>query len=59
MEKLLNQLEKKVRAGIMSIKNGKLTPKEAGLGKMLNALKPLDEVLHTELMIKYKDAIKK
>lgn len=58
-EKILREAEKKVLSGIMAIKNGKKTPAEAGVGKILNSLKSLDEPLYEELIKKYKEAIKK
>jgi len=58
MEKNIRLLEKKIISGIMSIKNGRLTPKEAGLGKFLNLLKGLDEVSYEQLLRRYKDVIK-
>lgn len=57
-EKILKEAEKKVLSGIMAIKTGKKTPAEAGLGKILNSLKTLDEPLYEELMKKYKETIK-
>lgn len=58
-EKILRLTERRVLAGIAEIKNGSKTPAEAGLGRMLNSLKALDEPLYEELMNKYKEAIKK
>ncbi len=56
-EKLLKRAEKEIRIGIKSIRNGNKTPKEAGLGKMLNVIKTLDESLHLELMELYKKSL--
>lgn len=56
-EKLLNRTEKEIRIRIKAIRDGKKTPKEAGLGKMLNAMKNLDEPLYNELMKMYKKAL--
>jgi len=56
-ERLLNKTEKTIRVGIRNIRDGKQTPKEAGLGKMLNAMKNLDEPLYNELMEMYKTAL--
>lgn len=56
-ERLLNRTEKEIRVGIKAIREGKKTPKEAGLGKMLNAMKNLDEPLYDELMEMYKKAL--
>lgn len=56
-DRLLNKTERTIIAGIMRIKNGEITPAEAGLGKMLNALKNLDEPLYESLVKKYKEAL--
>lgn len=56
-ERLLKKAEKEIRVGIKAIRDGNKTPKESGLGKMLNALKPLDEPLYIELMDLYKKAL--
>ena len=58
-EKILKLSEKKVLGAINAIKNSTLTPAEAGIGKILNSLKTLDEPLYNELMKKYKEALKK
>jgi hypothetical protein len=58
-DKVLRMSEKKILAGIMAIKKGTKTPAEAGVGKILNALKNIDEPLYEELMIKYKEVLKK
>jgi len=57
-ERLLRRTEKEIRVGIKAISDGKKTPKEAKLGRMLNALKNLDEPLYLELIDKYKKALK-
>ena len=56
-EKLLRKTEKEIRVGIKAIREGKKTPKESGLGKMLNAMKNLDEPLYDVLMKDYKKAL--
>ena len=58
-EKVLRLSEKKILAGIMAIRNGTKTPAEAGVGKILNSLKTLDEPLYENLMKKYKETLKK
>jgi len=58
-EKVLRMSEKKVIAGMMAIKNGTKTPAEAGIGKILNTLKTLDEPLYEELIKRYKEILKK
>lgn len=57
-ERLLIKTEIEIRVGIHSIQNGIKTPKDAGVGKMLNAMKILDNPLYLELMEKYKKALK-
>ncbi len=59
MSKHINEIEKKILAGINSINNKTKTPKEASLGVLINRMKKLDEPLHNELMDKYKSAVKK
>jgi hypothetical protein len=56
-ERLLRRAEKEIRVGVKAIRDGYKTPKEAGLGKMLNAMKRLDEPLYDELMALYKKAL--
>jgi len=56
-ERLLYKTEKAIIAGIMKIKNGKISPVESGVPRMLNAIKKLDEPLYDELLEKYKKAI--
>jgi hypothetical protein len=57
-EKNLIKLEKEIRGKMLAIKNGKLTPKESGIGKMMNIMKSLDEPLYIELIEKYKEILK-
>jgi len=57
-EKNLIKLEKEIRGKMISIKNKKLTPKESGIGKLINIMKGLDEPLYTELINKYKQILK-
>ena len=58
-EKNLIKLEKEIRGKMISIKNGTLLPKDSGIGRLMNILKPLDEPLYTELINKYKEILKK
>jgi hypothetical protein len=51
---MIRALEKKILGKMGAIKNGTLTPKDSGIGVLLNRLKPLDEVLYLELLNKYK-----
>lgn len=57
IEDLLNRTERKIRSGIREIRDGRKTPKEVGLGKLLNSIKTLDEPLYAELMELYKRAL--
>jgi len=57
-EKNLIRLEKEIRGKMISIKNGTLTPKESGIGKLMNIMKGIDEPLYTELINKYKQILK-
>lgn len=56
-ERNLVSLEKEIIAKMLSIKNGKTTIASSGIGKLINAMKPLDEALHAKLMTRYKDLI--
>jgi hypothetical protein len=56
-ERLLKRSEKTIRVGIKNIKDGLKTPKEAGIGRVLNAMKNLDEPLYDDLLEQYKDAL--
>lgn len=56
-ERLLKQAEKKIKIGINAIRDGKKTPKEASLGKLLNAMKNLDEPLYEKLLKDYKKVL--
>ena len=57
-DKLIQRAEKEIRVGIKAIRDGNKTVKDAGLGKLLNALKTLDEPLYIELIELYKKALK-
>lgn len=57
-ERNLIQLEKQIKTKIRAIDNGTLTPKESGIGKLMNLLKPLDEPLYDELISIYKQVLK-
>lgn len=56
-ERFLNKTENTIRVGIRNIRDGKQAPKDSGLGKLLNAMKTLDEPLYEELMEMYKKAL--
>lgn len=53
-EKNLLRLEKEIRVKMINIKNGNLTPKDSGIGKLINLLKGLDEPLYNSTMEEYK-----
>ena len=50
-------LDRKIRAAIMRINNGKETPFQSGAANMINRLKNIDEPAYDELMAKYKTAV--
>jgi len=49
------ELVKKIRGGILGIKNGTKEPKE--VGPLLNKLKPLNEGMYEELLKEYKKVL--
>lgn len=51
-------LIKKIRGGIIGIKNGSKSPSEISLGSALNRLKEINEGQYEEYMLKYKEALK-
>lgn len=53
-EKNIIKLEKDIRAKMMQIKSGKITPKDSGIGKNINLMKAIDEPLFEKLMDEYK-----
>lgn len=57
-EKNLQKLEKEIRGKMLSIKLGKLLPKDSGIGKLINLLKGIDEPLYEKIMAEYKDILK-
>jgi hypothetical protein len=56
-ERDLIKLEKEIKSRMIQIKNKKITPAESGIGKLVNMLKPLDEVLFEKIMSEYKQII--
>lgn len=52
-QKLIN----KIIGGTSAIKRGEKKPSEAGIGKLLNQLKPMNEGMHEELFNNYKAAV--
>lgn len=53
-EKNIIKLEKEIRVKMMSIKSGKVLPKDSGIGKLINLMKSIDEPLYEEIMSEYK-----
>lgn len=56
-EKQIIKLEKEIIAKMLAIKNKKTTPKDSGIGKLINLMKSFDEPLYDELMAKYKKTL--
>ena len=56
--KHIEELEKKIRGGMLAIRNKSMTPKEAGLGIFFTKLKSLDEALYEQLLNQYKELLK-
>lgn len=56
-EKNIIKLEKEIRAKMMQIRSGKTTPKDSGIGKLINLMKSFDEPLHTQIMNEYKQLL--
>lgn len=57
-EKNILKLEKEIRVKMINIKSGKLLPKDSGIGKLINLMKGIDEVLYDSLMTEYKLVLK-
>lgn len=56
-EKDIIRLEKEIRAKMTQIKNGKITPKESGIGARINLMKSFDEPLYDKIMVEYKSIL--
>ena len=56
-EKNLLKLEKEIRIKMISIKSGKVEPKDSGIGKLINLMKSLDEPLYENIMNEYKSIL--
>lgn len=56
-EKDIVRLEKEIRMKMRSIKNGTLTPKDSGIGKLINLMKSFDEPLYDNIMVEYKKVL--
>lgn len=53
-ERHLIAMERQIRAKMFLIKTKKVTPKDSGIGILLNNLKNFDEALYENLLIEYK-----
>ena len=53
-ERELIKLEKEIRLKMVSIKSGKLLPKDSGIGRLINLMKSFDESLYEKIMSEYK-----
>ncbi len=53
-EKNIIKLEKEIIVKMMNIKSGKITPKDSGIGKMINLMKSIDEPLYDKMISDYK-----
>ena len=53
-EKNIIKLEKEIIVKMMNIKSGKITPKDSGIGKMINLMKSIDESLYDKIISDYK-----
>lgn len=57
-EKVLIQLERKIKGKMMCIRDGTLTPANSEIGVLFKILKAKDEALHDELINEYKTILK-
>ena len=57
-EKNILKLEKEIRVKMINIKSGKLLPKDSGIGKLINIMKGIDEILYNSIMEEYKVVLK-
>ena len=53
-EKDIIKLEKEIRSKMIQIKSKKITPKDSGIGKLINLMKSFDEPLFEKIMSEYK-----
>ena len=56
-ERDIIKLEKEIIAKMMQIKSKKVTPKDSGIGKLINLMKAFDEPLHDKIMSDYKNTL--
>lgn len=58
-EKDILKLEKEIKSKMISIKLGKVLPKDSGIGKLINLMKSFDEPLYDSLLKEYKEILSK
>lgn len=56
-EKEIQKLEREIFIKMMSIKSGKVSPKDSGIGKLFNILKGVDEVSYEKHLSEYKEIL--
>jgi hypothetical protein len=56
-ERNLIKLERYIKTKMNLIKDGKILPKDSGIGKMINLMKSLDEPLYDRIMVEYKNIL--
>ena len=56
-EKDIIRLEKEIRSKMMQIKSKKITPKDSGIGRLINLMKSFDEPLFDKIMDDYKKVL--
>ena len=56
-EKDIIRLEKEIRSKMMQIKSKKITPKDSGIGKLINLMNSFDEPLFDKIMDEYKKVL--
>ena len=54
---MIKQVEKNIKAKMVSIKQGKLTPKDSKIGIQFKKLKEMDEASYEKLLLEYKDLL--
>ena len=56
-ERNLIKLETLIRGKMIAIKNKTITPKDSGIGILINKLKVLDEPLYDKILTEYKNIL--
>lgn len=51
------KLEREIKGKMLGITNKSTTPKDSGIGKLLNSMKTLDEPTYDVLLAKYKEVL--